>query len=226
MAMPSDSASSNTSTDLGQLGYAADRWAEYFGELRVAAMRAVAIIGFLLIEELWFHSLTPATDEQRQFHKMALALAAGGLVTSLASWICWKQKFFPAWLPYVTVLVDTLLVTAAAGIGRGPAATIVVAFFLVIGSTTLRRQLSLVWLATFACMAGYMLLVGSRDPSWFDAEHVTPLVEQLTWLAGLGAAGLIAGQSVRQAKDLGTWVAQRALAQSGANRAPSRPDPT
>jgi hypothetical protein len=219
-------ASQNPTTDLSQLEYAADRWAEYFGELRVAAMRAVAIVGFLLIEELWFHSLAPATDEQRRFHQMALALAAGGLLTSLASWICWKQKYFPAWIPFVTVLIDTLLVTAAAGIGRGPAATIIVAFFLVIGSTTLRRQLSLVWLATFACMAAYMLLVGSRDPSWFDAEHVTPLVEQFTWLAGLGAAGLIAGQSVRQAKDLGAWVAQRALAAAKTKSLSERPDPT
>lgn len=46
-------------------------------------------------------------------------------------------------------------------------------------------------------MVGYMLLVGSVEPSWFDATHTTPLLTLAITLCSLASTGIVLGQLVR-----------------------------
>jgi hypothetical protein len=60
-------------------------------------------------------------------------------------------------------------------------------------------------------MAAYLSLVGMRDPSWFDAEHVTAPIEQVIVLLSLAAAGLVVGQLVRMMRQVTEEVFTRQI---------------
>ena len=51
-------------------------------------------------------------------------------------------------------------------------------------------------------MVAYLILVAMRDPVWFDANHVTPPIEQLVAQVSLAAAGLVVGQLVRMTQQV------------------------
>jgi hypothetical protein len=56
-------------------------------------------------------------------------------------------------------------------------------------------------MATAGSVVGYMACVGSRDTTWGDSEHVTPVLNQLLTVAALVAVGWILVQVL--------WVAQQ-----------------
>lgn len=89
------------------------------------------------------------------------------------------------------------------------------AFYLVVAMAGLRFDLKLVWGATLGAMVAYLASVGAVDDSWFDANHVVPLVQQGVSLACIGATGIVVGQIVRLARPLAEQFDERMQIQRG-----------
>jgi ABC-type iron transport system FetAB permease component len=67
-------------------------------------------------------------------------------------------------------------------------------------------------------MLAYLVLVGMSDPVWFDANHVTPPIEQIVVHLSLAAAGLIVGQLVRMVRQ----VTEEVFARQSPSQSPSQ----
>ena len=98
--------------------------------------------------------------------------------------------------------MDAVLLTSLAAIGQGPESVLVSGFYLLIAAAALRFSLPLVWCATLVSMGCYLALVGVKDPTWFDARHVTPVVDQLATLLSLGLTGIVVGQVLRRVRTM------------------------
>ena len=67
----------------------------------------------------------------------------------------------PPALPALTTLADAALVTALITVSGGPKATpLVLLYLLVVAAAPPRLSLRLVWLATLAAVAGYLVALG------------------------------------------------------------------
>jgi hypothetical protein len=114
---------------------------------------------------------------------------------------------------YVAVGWDLLLTTALVILSPdGPRSPLMVLYFVIIATAPLRLSLPLVYFATLGAMAAAAVVLGQyiffrvgRD-AYFGAKPGTgprlPVVSELIFLLALGAAGLLAGQVVRQARRL------------------------
>lgn len=174
-------------------------WASYEGEIRAAILRASLVAIFYSIQLVHYGLLVEKTEADILFHRQITFLSAGWLFVSLAVLVALRQSFFPSYLKFATCAFDVALLTVCAGLGSGPASPLVGCYFLIVAMSSLRFSLPLVWFATGSSMAGYLLLVGERDSTWFDVEHATPVLTQVVTLCGLAATGLAIGQLVRMA---------------------------
>src|SRR5262249_59555100 len=83
-----------------------------------------------------------------------------------------------------------------------------VLYFLIIGSAPLRLSLRLVYVTTLGAMAGYVLFLGYYKYFLVGVERYAAdpnrlsRTDQAIFILALGAAGLLAGQMVRQARRL------------------------
>lgn len=178
------------------------RWQEFEGEGRTNLLRVLAIAGFYANHLIWYISLAEPAEADIRFHRLATLIAAGWVFLSLAVLVALQRRFLPAALKYATTLADLLLLTALAGLGRGPDSPLVHGYFLVIAAAALRFNLPLVWCSTLGAMACYLALVGARDKTWFDPQHATPVVDQLALLLSLGLTGIVMGQVMRRVRQM------------------------
>jgi hypothetical protein len=117
----------------------------------------------------------------------------------------------PPGLKYVVTCWDLTLITAllVAG-GDGPRSPLVLLYFLVVASTPLRLSLRLVTVTTLGAMAAAALALGhyvfyqvGRVAYYAaDSPYRIARAHEVIFLLALGACGLLAGQSVRQARRL------------------------
>jgi hypothetical protein len=184
-----------------------ERWQEYEGEGRTNLLRVLAIAGYYTVHLATYLSQTEPSEADRLSHRQATLIAAGWLFVSLAVLIALQRRFLPLGLKYATTAFDLLLLTALAWLGSGAQSPVVFGLFVIVAATGLRFRLPLVWMATFGAMACYMALVGAGDPQWFDAEHNTPVVVQLTMLLSLGLTGIVMGQVVRRTRGMAEELA-------------------
>jgi hypothetical protein len=104
---------------------------------------------------------------------------------------------------------DIALLTCMAAFGHGPNSPLVFVYFVIIALSALRFQLPLIWCATLGSMLGYLLLLGLADKTWFDNDHVVPVIEQLVVLLSLAWTGIMVGQVVRRVRALADDYAHR-----------------
>jgi len=180
------------------------RWQTYSSELRVLLLRVIAVVVLYGCQVLHYLSLSEEGQAANlSFQRVATTAAVLLLVVSLLVLLLILKRILPGWLPFLTTAVDLLAIAWVVGFAGGPMATSLTgAFYLVIAMAGLRFDLRLVWLATLGAMAGYMGAVGAVDDSWFDADHVVPLVQQGVAMACLGGTGIVVGQIVRLARGL------------------------
>jgi hypothetical protein len=89
------------------------------------------------------------------------------------------------------------------GVHLGTIELLAVLYFLVIVAAPLRLSLALVWAATLGTMAGYAFFLGYvRWRLELPIEQRLSRPQQVVFLLALGAAGLLAGQFVRQCRRL------------------------
>lgn len=180
------------------------RWQTYASELRALLLRMAAVLVLYACHLIRFVSLSPeAQDAAERFHQGATAVAVLLLVVSFLVLLLILKRILPTWLPFLTTAIDLIAVAALVGLAGGPMMTSLTgAFYLIIAMAGLRFDLRLVWAATLGAMAGYLASVGMVDDSWFDANHVVPLVQQAVSLACIGGTGVVVGQMVRLARPL------------------------
>lgn len=188
------------------------RWQEFEGEDRANLLRTIAIGAFYIIELLQFYVFAKADPAQLPLHRHATSIAVAWTMVALAVLLCLRLRIFPAALKYASTGADVILLTSLAALAGGPSSSLVFAYFLIIALAALRFSLGLVWFATIASMLGYWLLVGLKDPQWFDADHAVPPATQLITLLSLALTGIIIGQVVRRVKGMAGEYAQRLAA--------------
>ncbi len=173
------------------------RLLEYEGELRAGAIRTCVVLVLYSVQLLHFFVFSERTAAEQTFHRQVSYLTAIWLVVSLIALVSIARFSLPGWLKYLTTCLDLVLLTVASHLGNGPTSPVVLGYWIVLAIASLRGSLPLVWFSTVSSMACYLLLVGSRDSAWFDADHSTPPVNQLVTLVALAATGITLGQLLR-----------------------------
>jgi hypothetical protein len=197
------------------------RWEEYEGEARANLLRISGIGAFYIIELLNYYGLRLGGFELPQvvdeaFHRTVTALAVAWTMVALGTLLCLRRQIFPAALKYVTTGADALLLTGILMVADGPRSPLIIGYFLVIAVAALRFKLRLVWFATLASMAGYLVLLGyakwfaGREESVFGPRDITvPRYHQLIFLLGLALCGVVVGQVIRRVKWMAAEFARR-----------------
>ncbi|HTN74268.1 MAG TPA: hypothetical protein VL096_03440, partial [Pirellulaceae bacterium] len=198
------------SSDTNRSWFIVGRWQEFDGEGRANLVRVLALVVFFGVQLIRHQFIDTEDPAASTFHRHSTLVVVAWSLVCLAVLVCLQRKIFPAWLKYFSTAADLTLLTALAQVGGGTQSALVQVYYLVIGLAALRFRVGLVWFATLASMAGYLSLVAGHDKTWFDAEHATPVVQQLVTLVSLAMAGVIAGQVVRKAQAMAHEYADRA----------------
>jgi hypothetical protein len=186
------------------------RWQEYQGEARANLLRVVALVVFYGVQLAQYLRLAEPDAANEAFQQHVTQVVAAWSLMAVAILILMQRRIFPAALKYVSTAGDVILLTLLASQGGGPSGPLVHVYFLIIALAAMRFSVGLIWLATIGSMFGYLALVGLADPKWFDAEHTTPIADQLVTLASLGVCGLILGQAVRHVRKIAASFAELA----------------
>jgi hypothetical protein len=185
-----------------------EAWA---GEVRVNLLRVAALVVFyghhLLNAYVW-------SDDPGLRGRYTASVTVIVLTWSVAAGtlhVCLHRRWCPPGLKYVAVFWDLALVSALLIIGgEGPRTPLVLLYFVVVASAALRLSLPLVAATTLGAMAAAILVMGhyvfisvGRDAYYApDSAYRMARSHEIIFLLALGACGLLAGQSVRQARRL------------------------
>ena len=186
-----------------------EAWA---GEVRVNLIRAAALVafyGYHLMNAYVIHS-----DDERlrgRFHLLttAVVLAWAGAIFIL--YFCLSRRLVPPALKYVATFWDLAMITALLLIGgNGPRSPLLFLYFLVVAAAPLRLSLRLVYAATLGTMAATVLMTGHYvfveigAANYYHPDYTGRIARsaEIIFLLSLAVAGLLAGQTVRQARRL------------------------
>ena len=173
------------------------RWQSFEGEIRAGILRVAALIFFYLLQLVHYLFFSDGTETEQLFHRQITWVVATWLFVTLATLACLRRRVFPSWLGTASCIVDLVLLTLGAILGSAANSPLVHCYFLVIGISALRSNLTVIWLSTLGSMLCYMVLVGASDKSWFNEEHAVEPIRQLVTLVALAGMGLALGQLVR-----------------------------
>jgi hypothetical protein len=182
-----------------------EAWA---GEVRVNLIRLAAILAFYGNHLIQVLVLRDDKTADGRFHLAVTAVSMTWALEVLALHICLSRRYVPEWLKYAAIIWDIVMVFALLVIAGTPRSPLAILYFLVIATAPLRLSLRLVYVATLGSMAAFVLFLGhykyvviGTERYLQDADRMTRTNQALFVLA-LGAAGLLAGQMVRQARRL------------------------
>jgi hypothetical protein len=173
-----------------------DRWADarrleaWAGEVRVNLIRTLALIVFYANHLFNAYVLDDVTARGKFHTRVSVVVVAWGMA-AFTLFVCLSRRWVPPALKYVAVVWDLL-------------------YFLVVASAPLRLSLELVYCATFGSMVcaaavlWHFVYVTVTPAAYYSADSAVriPKVNQILFLLAVGAAGLLAGQMVRQARRL------------------------
>lgn len=187
----------------------ADSWSDtrrieaWAGELRVNLVRLAAILFFYGHHLLNVYLFRDDPTMAGPYHAAVTALVIAWASSVVVMHFCLSRRWVPPWLKYCATLWDILLITLLLLVTGSPHSWLPVLYLLVIATAPLRLDLALVYLATFASLAGYLFFLGYLK-YWLHVPDGQRLSRpnQVIFILALGAAGLLAGQMVRQARRL------------------------
>jgi hypothetical protein len=173
-----------------------EAWA---GEARVNLFRLAAIAGFYGHHLINVFLIGDDPSSAGNFHLAVTFLALVWGLAVLVVYVCLSRRWVPPALKYVATAWDLLLITALLAVAGDPKTMLAVLYFLVIAASALRLSLALVYTATLGAMAGYAVFLGYiRFFLEMPASGRLARSQQIVFLLALGAAGILAGQIVRQ----------------------------
>jgi hypothetical protein len=181
---------------------------EWAGEVRVNLIRLVAIALFYGHHLLNYHVLKlPLTPD---FHLAATGVAAAWTAAALALHAGLQPRWNPPWLKFATVAFDALMLTSLLVLTDGARSPLVAVLFLLVATAPLRLRRSLVWAATVLALLSFLFVCGhDRWVRGLPAEQRLPRPQQVITGIALACAGVLAGQSVRQARRFARDYADR-----------------
>lgn len=181
----------------------AQRIESWAGEIRVNLIRLVALLFFYGHHLLNVYLFRDDPTLVGRFHAAVTALVMAWSASVLVLYFCLSRRWVPANLKYISTLWDILLVTVLLMVTQDPRSWLAVLYLLIIATAPLRLDLSLIYVATFGSMAGYLFFLGYLKYGLKLAdEQRLSRPNQVIFVLALGAAGLLAGQMVRQARRL------------------------
>jgi hypothetical protein len=182
---------------------AAQRLEGLAGEVRVNLLRLVTLVAFYGHHLVNVFLVRDDPTLQGAYHTVVTSLVLAWALAVLVIHYCLMRRWIPSALKYVVTIWDILLITTLLMIGGDGRSMLAVLYFLVIVAAPLRLSLPLVWLASLGTMAGYAFFLGYvRWRLEMPPEQRLSRPQQIVFLLALGAAGLLAGQIVRQCRRL------------------------
>jgi hypothetical protein len=178
---------------------------QYEAEGRVNLLRGVGVGLFYLIELAQYHGvapglleMTPLPPEPRPFHDAVTMLAALWAALTVLVGVGLRSHFFPPWLPYVTTVLDLLLLTAVLAAANGPKSPLVAVYFLLLALAALRLDLRLLWLAAAGAVVSYLFLLAYVR--WWvpERELRVPRYHQAMVVLALVLTAVTLGQLIRR----------------------------
>src|SRR5687767_7825267 len=131
------------------------------GESRVNTLRIAMVVGFYLNHLYHLGSYGPAGSIAR-YHLLITLLACAGAVVSWEIGRLLRARYFPSWMPFATMIWDTVMVTTAALVGNGPLSPVVVLYFIILAGAPLRLSRALVVATFVSVFCGYNFLLGHQ----------------------------------------------------------------
>ncbi len=171
---------------------------EWAGELRVNLIRAASIAAFY--GQHLFNYYVMKDPFEASYHLAVTAISIAWVTVGVALHVCLSRRYRPSWLSYGATGADLFLVTILLMVSDGPKSSLLVLYLLVVATTAVRLDLSLVRATTLMAAVGYgAIIVHSYEyrEAWIVSRH-----HQVIFTLAIGCAGLLAGQSVRRAKRL------------------------
>jgi hypothetical protein len=185
-----------------------EAWA---GEVRVNLVRVTALVAFYGYHLLNAHFFSSDPSLRGRYGAAVGAVVLAWAVGAFALYVCLSRRWVPPALKYVATFWDLALITAllVAG-GQGPRSPLVLLHFVVVAAAPLRLSLRLVTVSTLGAMAaaavalGHYVFIQVGAEAYYapDSPYRIPRAHEVIFLLALGASGLLAGQSVRQARRL------------------------
>jgi hypothetical protein len=197
-------------TDEAWIG--AQRLESWAGEVRVNLIRIVALAAFYVYHLLNVYVLHDDPALRGEFHIVVTIVVAAWAVAALLLHLFLTRRQVSPLLPFVASSWDLALLTLLLALTQGgPKSPLLVLYFLIVAAAPLRMSLLLVYATTLGAMAAYLLLLGNHvfivvgADRYYQADFAEriPRTQEVIFLLGLGIAGLLAGQTVRQARRLG-----------------------
>jgi hypothetical protein len=183
-----------------------EAWA---GEVRVNVIRVIALVllyGRHLIE---YWTSPPDAPVRGAYHAQVTWACLSWAATAAALHVLLVRRRVPDWLKYFTVSFDAAMITLICCLARDGRTPLVMLYFLLIATAPLRMSLRVVYAATVSAMGGYLIQVANY--AWivigYQKYYATPELRiprshEVFVVLCLVVAGLLAGQSVRQARRL------------------------
>lgn len=189
------------------------------GESRVNLIRVLAIAIFYLQHCVNFYLLNEDGNLTERLHtQVTLLVAAWASAAALVHQMLRRQHLTPR-LSLLTLLTDLVLTFFLVSVAGGPQSSLLFLFPLIVFSSALRQELSLVRMAVAGSLLSYGLLLvnyvwiqtGSQR-YYSDASVRIARSEQMIVAASILVSGLMAGQVVRQRRILMTEQLMRVSA--------------
>lgn len=181
--------------------HASMRMEAWAGEVRVNLIRLAALAMFYGYHVLNAFVISDDPALLGRFHQaVSLVVFVWAAGTVLLHVVLAHRIMRPA-LPLIVIAWDIVMVTALLCVGENPRSMLVTAWFLIIASASLRFSLPPVYLSTVGSLLGYLVFLGhARYVLQVPDELLVPRTNQMIFAITIAVAGLLAGQSVRQAR--------------------------
>jgi uncharacterized membrane protein YsdA (DUF1294 family) len=185
-----------------------EAWA---GEIRINFIRVIGLAIFYSYHLLNAYVLSSDPDLRGRYNAAVTAVVVAWAAGAFALYSCLSRRWVPPILKFVAAGWDLAMVTALLIAGReGPRSPLVLLYFAIVATSALRLSLRLVTFATLGAMVAATIslgdyvffVVGTEAYYAADSTLRIPRSYEVIFLLCIGACGLLAGQSVRQARRL------------------------
>lgn len=195
-----------------------DRWADarrleaWAGEVRVNLLRAAALLVFYghHLLDVYIYGDDRST-EAAVYHVVATAIVLAWTGAVVVLYVCLSRRWVPPALKYAATFWDIAMISALVMASpSGPRSPLLYLYFVVLASAPLRLSLPLVYATTLGIMVAATIVVGHYvffrvgRSAYYAADSTYRIAgsSEIVFLLAMGAAGLFAGQLVRQARRL------------------------
>ena len=186
------------------------------GEQRINLIRMIAL-GALYAQHCYNLYITQDPTLTPQFLRIVNLALVGWLLAIAGIQYCLSRRWLPPYLKYGAALWDLTMCTLIITAGDGPHSSLLILLPVVVAASAVRLSRGLVLFSTLGAIVSYLLILGHYvfyrigSSTYYSTPTLRiPRTQELITLIVLLIAGLLAGQSVRQARHLLTYVTTKA----------------